>query len=179
VPLTGFDPVADTRARLLILGSMPGLRSLAAGQYYAGPRNRFWPLMGEHLGFDPAIAYGRRLSKLTDAGIALWDVLRSCEREGSLDASIVESTEVPNDFTAFLERHSHLRAIAFNGQKAAKSFEKRVALSSPLRDRLDFLRLPSTSAANARYSHAALVEEWGALLRFLDHRDRSPTSCSP
>lgn len=179
MPVSGFDPVADTQARLLILGSMPGVRSLAAGQYYAGPRNRFWPLMGEFLGFDPAMPYGRRLGQLTGAGIALWDVIRSCEREGSLDASIVESTEVPNDFAAFLERHSHIRAIAFNGQKAAKSFEKRVALSTSLRDRLDFLRLPSTSAANARYSHAALVEEWGAVLRFLDHRDRSPTSCSP
>ena len=179
MPLAGFAPVADSRARLLILGSMPGVRSLAAGQYYAGPRNRFWPLMGEFLGFDPAMPYGRRLDELTGAGIALWDVLQSCEREGSLDASIVESTEVPNDFAAFLEKHSHIRAIAFNGQKAAKSFEKRVALSTPLRDRLDLLKLPSTSAANARYSHTVLAEEWGALLRFLDHRDRSPTSCSP
>jgi TDG/mug DNA glycosylase family protein len=135
--------------------------------------------MGELLGFDPAMPYGRRLGELTGAGIALWDVLRSCEHEGSLDASIVETTEVPNDFAAFLERHSHIRAIAFNGQKAAKSFEKRVTLSTPLRDRLDLLRLPSTSAANARYSHTVLAEEWGALLRFLDHRDRSPTPRSP
>ncbi len=179
MPLAGFAPVADSRARLLILGSMPGVRSLTAGQYYAGPRNRFWSLMGEFLGFDPAMPYGRRLSELTGAGIALWDVLQSCEREGSLDASIVESTEVPNDFAAFLEKHSHIRAIAFNGQRAAKSFEKRVALSATLRDRLSLLRLPSTSAANARYSHTVLAEEWGALLRFLDHRDRSPTPCSP
>ncbi len=145
---------------------MPGVQSLSAGQYYAAPRNRFWSLMGSLLGFDAAMPYGRRLSKLTGAGIALWDVLQSCEREGSLDSSIVVSTEVPNDFADFFKRHPSLRAVAFNGQKAAKSFEKLVALPSPVRDRLDFLTLPSTSAANARYGHAALVEEWGRVLQF-------------
>lgn len=151
----------------MILGSMPGVHSLTAGQYYAAPRNRFWPLMGSLLGFDPEVPYGRRLNKLTGAGIALWDVLQSCEREGSLDTSIVESREVPNDFPEFLRSHSNLRAVAFNGQKAAKAFKRPVALPSRVRDQLDFLRLPSTSAANAGYSLAVLLEEWRAVLRFL------------
>jgi len=147
---------------------MPSVQSLAAGQYYATPRNRFWPLMGALVGFDPAVPYTTRLSELTGAGIALWDVLQSCEREGSLDASIVESTEVANDFEAFFETHPHVRAVVFNGQKAAKSFQKRARLSTAVRDRLDFVGLPSTSPANARYTLALLVDEWRAALRLLD-----------
>ena len=176
MPATGFDPVANSQAHLLILGSMPSVQSLAAGQYYATARNRFWPLMGNLLGFDPALPYGHRLDKLTGSGIALWDVLQSCDREGSLDASIVESTEVPNEFEEFFKTHPHVRAVAFNGQKAAKSFEKRVALSTPVRDQVDFLGLPSTSPANARYSLALLLDEWRAVLRFLDSNPPHPPS---
>ena len=168
MPVSSFDPVANSQAHLLILGSMPSVQSLAAGQYYATPRNRFWPLMGSLLGFDPAVPYETRLNELTSAGIALWDVLQSCEREGSLDANIVESSEVPNDVEAFLKTHPHVRAVAFNGQKAAKSFEKRVALSTTIRDRVHFLGLPSTSPANAAYSLARLLDEWRAVLRVVD-----------
>lgn len=166
--VTGFDPVEDARARLLILGSMPGEISLAAGQYYATPRNRFWSVAGALFGFDPELAYEGRLSALKGAGVALWDVLRSCERQGSLDASIVESTEVPNDFAGFLEGHLDLRAIAFNGQKAAKSFHRRLALSTTVRDPVVFLTLPSTSAANARTGYDGLVEQWRKVLPFLE-----------
>lgn len=166
--VTCFDPVEDAGARLLILGSMPGELSLAAGQYYAAPRNRFWSVAGALFSFDPELPYESRLSALKGAGVALWDVLQSCERKGSLDASIVESTEVPNDFTGFLEAHRDVRAIAFNGQKAAKSFDRRLALPTTVHDRVAFLTLPSTSAANARTGYDGLVEQWRKVLPFLE-----------
>ncbi len=166
--VTSFDPVEDASARLLILGSMPGELSLSAGQYYAAPRNRFWSVAGALFGFDPELPYESRLSALKGTGVALWDVLQSCEREGSLDASIVESTEVANDLAGFLDGHPDLRAIAFNGQKAAKSFHRRLALPTTVRDQMVFLTLPSTSAANARTSYDGLVEQWRNVLSFLE-----------
>ena len=88
------------QARVLVLGSMPGTISLRQGRYYAHPRNAFWPIAAEILGFDPALDYALRLERLTQAGVALWDVLQGCEREGSLDADIRNA--VPNDFAGFL-----------------------------------------------------------------------------
>jgi hypoxanthine-DNA glycosylase len=99
-----------SHARALILGSMPGAASLRAAQYYAHPRNQFWPIMGELVGADPALPYEQRLDRLTSAGIALWDVFARCEREGSLDAHIRDDTAVANDFAEFFRfpaGHSH------------------------------------------------------------------------
>ena len=78
-----FEPVADENARVLVLGSMPGLKSLQAGQYYAHPQNRFWPFMGQLVGAGPDLPYPERCRRLARAGIALWDVLSCCERPGS------------------------------------------------------------------------------------------------
>lgn len=95
VRLTSFPPVVDAGTRVLILGSMPGARSLAEHEYYAHPRNLFWPLMDDLFGIERTWPYERRLAALLARGLGLWDVLRHCEREGSLDASIVTETEVP------------------------------------------------------------------------------------
>ena len=86
--LYSFAPIADENARILILGSMPGQASLDAGQYYAHKRNLFWPIMAELLQFDVSASYEEKTAALRAAGIALWDVLQSCKREGSLDANI-------------------------------------------------------------------------------------------
>ena len=154
-----FSPIENRKARILILGSMPGAASLRAGQYYAHPHNAFWPIMGALVGADPALPYRARTAALKAAGIALWDVLASCEREGSLDADIRHDSVVVNDFPVFFAAHPHLTDVFFNGGMAETCFRRHVALhigGTPLR----FARLPSTSPANASISRARKLELW-------------------
>jgi len=154
-----FDAVAAPDAEVLILGSMPGAASLAAGQYYAHPHNAFWPIMAELLQFDVSSPYERRLDALKSARIALWDVLRSCHRKGSLDARIRPQTQVANDFATFLRRHRHIRGILFNGAKAEECFRRHV-LRHGIGAELRYERLPSTSPANASWSRARKLAAW-------------------
>lgn len=159
-----FAPIARRDARVLILGSMPGAASLAAGCYYAHPRNAFWPILGALLGFAAHAGYAQRLRALRDAGIALWDVLHSCEREGSLDGDIRKPSMRPNDFAAFFRVHRRIRLVACNGSTAWAEFA-RVArsLPSPFAD-LPRVRLPSTSPAHASRSFADKLAAWRAML---------------
>ncbi len=160
-----FNAVSSPAARVLILGSMPGQMSLEQQQYYAHPRNTFWPIMGTLLGFSPQRPYRQRLQCLKSRGIALWDVLKSCERPGSLDSSIAESSIVPNDFAAFFRRHPHIRAIFFNGAKAEQSFQRHVLSTLPLSaQQLMRQRLPSTSPAHAGLSQAEKLRQWEMIL---------------
>jgi len=154
--LHAFPPIANRNARILILGSMPGAASLDAGQYYAHPRNAFWPIMGEMFGAGPEIAYEKRLAVLKANGVALWDVLASCERRGSLDSDILR--EVPNDFAGFFAAHPGIRRIALNGGKAAASFRKHAARFAP--GETEVVRLPSTSPAHAARSFAEKCAAW-------------------
>ena len=124
--VTSFAPVADRSAQILILGSMPGEKSLNAGQYYAHPRNGFWKIMGQILGFDPDIAYDVRLAALLQSNIALWDVLHSCVRKGSLDAAIEASSITANDFQAFFRTHLHITRVYFNGATAERCYQSHV-----------------------------------------------------
>src|SRR3990172_6260586 len=113
-----FAPIETADARILILGSMPGEASLRANQYYAHPRNLFWRIMGELLGFDPASPYSQKVQALKSARIALWDVLHSCRREGSLDSGIDDGSLAPNDLAAFFLDHPGITRVFFNGAKA-------------------------------------------------------------
>lgn len=154
-----FPPIAGPDARVLVLGSMPGVESLRRAQYYAHPRNAFWPIVGDLFGFDSERPYEERVTALRAARVALWDVLAHCVRPGSLDADIRD--EVPNDLPGFLAEHAGVHTIAFNGQKAATAFEKHVAPAIP--ERLPDLwleRLPSTSPAHASLSRADKLERW-------------------
>lgn len=162
----GFGAVADARARVLVLGTMPGVVSLAAGRYYANPRNAFWPIMAELYGIDASADYEARLAQLRGAGVALWDVLAECERPGSLDAAIVADSARANDFAGFLTAHPGIARIAFNGAKAAALFKRHAlpALADIGRP-LDYLSLPSTSPAHAAQPFAAKLEAWRALAR--------------
>lgn len=158
-------------ATVLILGSMPGTRSLQLGEYYGHTRNRFWRIMEGLVGLDPDAPYAVRRDQLTRAGIALWDVLKYCSREGSLDRSIIEDSEVPNEIAAELESHAAIQAVALNGKKAARAFAKRIMpdLGAEARRRVHILELPSTSPANAARSLASLVDEWRVLAPYLAH----------
>lgn len=147
---------------------MSGQLSLERNQYYAHPRNLFWPIMHELFGISPQAPYARRLELLTQAGVGLWDVLKHCERDGSLDGSIVGSTEVPNDFESFLHNHLAVRAVCFNGRKAEKAFRRHVipSLPTPIWNRVHLITLPSTSPANTTRTQVARVEEWKTILRY-------------
>jgi hypoxanthine-DNA glycosylase len=152
-----FPPVANADATVLILGSMPGKASLRQNQYYAHPQNAFWKIMGELVGAHPALPYAQRLEILKSSGIALWDVLATCEREGSLDADI--RAEAANDFTAFFARHPHIGKVCFNGSKAEQSFRKFV-LGKQALPPLTLQRLPSTSPAHAGMNYDKKLEAW-------------------
>ncbi|SAI71519.1 G:T/U mismatch-specific DNA glycosylase [Bordetella ansorpii] len=157
----GFPPAAHPGARVLVLGTMPGVASLAAVRYYAHPRNAFWPISATLLGFDLALPYEARIQALNDAGVALWDVLAACERPGSLDAAIDSQSAQANDFAGFLAAHPHIRRICFNGGSAQALFRRHVlpALSQSHPD-MAYAALPSTSPAHAAMPFAAKLQAW-------------------
>ena len=159
-----FLPVEDHDAEKLILGSMPGKASLAAGQYYAHQRNLFWPIMGELTGAYPGLPYQERLRILKANRMALWDVLASCIRKSSLDARIETSSEIPNDFESFFISHPRISDVFFNGRKAEQSFFKKVAPLLTSRT-LNYHLLPSTSPANASISYRDKLTIWQELIR--------------
>jgi hypoxanthine-DNA glycosylase len=162
-----FKFIADAHASVLILGSMPGEASLRAQQYYAHPRNLFWPIMGELVGAAPQLAYAARIARLKASGIALWDVLESCAREGSLDAHIEAASLVPNDFAGFFRRHPRIARVCFNGAAAEAMFLRHVMpllrADQPALA-LQTLRLPSTSPAHAAMSYEKKLAAWRAVL---------------
>ena len=162
-----FSPVAGAGARVLILGSMPGKASLEADQYYAHPRNAFWRIMGDLLGAGPDLPYPERLEKLKAAGIALWDVIAACERDGSLDADIVGTTVRPNDFSAFFAVHRSIDRIFFNGAAAETNF-RRLVLPGLGGTERRLLRLPSTSPAHAGMRYAEKLAAWSAIVALPD-----------
>lgn len=162
--VSSFAPVGAKSATLLILGSMPGLASLRAGQYYAHPRNQFWPILGEIVGFDPGRPYAERIAGLSSSGIALWDVLESCTRAGSLDADIESGSVVANDFVAFFASHPRIGKVVFNGATAERWYRRHVAPALPPRPMV-YARLPSTSPAHAGLSCRQKLEAWRLEIR--------------
>lgn len=158
--IKSFPPVCDPNAKILILGSMPGKKSLEMQQYYAHPQNAFWKIMGELAGTSPELPYAQRLAALKKNHIALWDVLATCVRSSSLDAHIEE--ERPNDFTRFFAAHLHIKHVYFNGGKAEQSFRKFVLNKQQLPP-LELHRLPSTSPAHAGMAYAEKLKEWQAI----------------
>ena len=154
-----FAPHAESDARILILGSMPGRESLKAVRYYAHPRNQFWRIMSALLGFAAYTPYEDRLLALQLHGIALWDVMRSCQRAGSLDASIEANSIEANDFAAFFHNHASIRAVFFNGAAAQAIYNQHVLPSLPALP-LRYTRLPSTSPAHASLTFEQKLDAW-------------------
>ena len=162
---SGFPPIEDGRAQILVLGSLPGQKSLEVNQYYAQRYNGFWRIMDVVFGAGPAVPYSERLERLIAHRVAVWDVLKAGERPGSLDSSIVASSIVVNDFAEFFQRHPHIRRICFNGTKAAELYRRRVIPTLPPRcARIETRQLPSTSPANAGVPFAAKLARWSAAL---------------
>jgi TDG/mug DNA glycosylase family protein len=159
-----FPPIAGRAARVLILGTMPGKVSLRERQYYAHPQNAFWRIVGAILGFDPAAPYEARVASIESASVAIWDVLRSCVRESSLDSAIVGASAVPNDFGTFLAEHPQIRRICFNGAKAEALYMKHVRPRLTGEPDVQYVRLPSTSPANAALSLAEKLRAWHAIV---------------
>lgn len=155
--LCGLDPVLDERTRVVVLGSFPGVASLQAGQYYAHPRNLFWPLL-ERLWQRPltALPYEQRLAVLLEHGVGLWDVYARCVRRGSLDSAIEQAE--PNDLTLLRQRCPALQAVLHNGGESWRHARHTRALGLAVR------RLPSTSPANASWPLERKLAVWAAAL---------------
>jgi hypoxanthine-DNA glycosylase len=156
-----FAPIIDENCRILILGTMPGLKSLEEQHYYAHERNSFWPIIFNLFETEYSGDYQTRLNLLLSKGIALWDTLRFCSREGSLDSDIQDP--IPNDIKSLLKNFNNIQTIAFNGQYAKKFF---MNYHKNL-DKIRFLSLPSTSPANARLTFNQKLESWSILKELL------------
>ena len=157
--LKSFQPISSKNARILILGSMPGQRSLDAGQYYAHPRNNFWRIMEEVTGLKASAGYDERLLFLKERGIALWDVLHSCHRKGSLDAAIRGRSVKVNDFNSFFQRHPGIHTVLLNGA-AAEGYYRRYVVPDLESTAMNLLRMPSTSPAHAAMSFRQKLSAW-------------------
>ncbi len=166
--VTGFPPIADSDAIILILGSMPSTRSLEASQYYAHPRNSFWFIMTTLLGDTTVDDYDQKKTLLLHNRIALWDVLNTCQRKGSLDSSINNDTTIVNDFNSFFTQHSSIKAVYFNGTRAQQEYNKHVL---PVLDvkfsAISYQRLPSTSPAMASLTREQKLQQWKVVLQYL------------
>ena len=158
--ICGFPPIVGRSPRILVLGSMPGAASLAARQYYAYPQNQFWRIVGDICGFDARISYARRSAALKRARIAVWDVLGSCVRPGSLDSSIRSDSMVVNDFMVLLAKHRRIGRVCFNGRESEKIWRRHVQQGLPTVRQLEYRLLPSTSPANAGMGYRDKLRIW-------------------
>lgn len=149
-----FAPLLPDRPAILILGSLPGDRSLLEQQYYAHPQNRFWKVIAALANVVVPVHYSARITLLSSLNIAVWDVCAQALRQGSMDTNI--RTEIPNDIPALLLENPSIRIVAFNGQAAQKLYDRYFDRISPIR----YCTLPSTSPANAQFTLVRLVEEW-------------------
>ncbi len=152
-----FKPSINKNSKILILGSMPGVKSLEEQQYYAHPQNRFWKVMA-YLCDVPNLheySYSEKLNTLLQNKIALWDTIKTCKREGSLDSDILNET--PNDIRGLLKKYPNIEKIYLNGNKSFSAFTK---YFPDLQKKYYCRKLPSTSPANARYSLDKLIKEW-------------------
>jgi hypoxanthine-DNA glycosylase len=160
-----MPPFADPRTRVLVVGTLPGQASLAARQYYAQPHNAFWRLIEDLCGVPRALPYRARIDALLASGFGLWDVCASAHRRGSLDASIVRASIVPNDFARLYRRYPRIELVCFNGATAAALYQRLVmpTLNESARA-VRTVILPSTSPAHAGMPYAQKLARWAALI---------------
>jgi hypoxanthine-DNA glycosylase len=157
--LTGLPPIIGGSPSVLILGNMPSVLSLAGQQYYGNPRNAFWRITGSLLEFDPDASYEVRCAALVGAGVAVWDVLASCRRLGSLDSAVERDSVAANDFASFFEAWPSIERVFFNGAAAESNYQRLVSVDAAV----VYHRLPSTSPAHTM-AFAAKLDAWRAIL---------------
>ena len=160
-PVESLPPLFNGSAHVLILGSMPGMASLSAGQYYAHPRNAFWRIMRGIFGIDESLPYSHRTTALLNQGLAVWDVLKACVRQGSLDSDIVSHSIVANDFKTLFEQCPAIGKIVFNGSTAEQTYIRHVLPTLDLKHAsIPAVRLPSTSPAHAGLDFEGKLNAW-------------------
>ncbi|GAV19517.1 uracil DNA glycosylase superfamily protein [Mariprofundus micogutta] len=166
---TGFPYSSNPDAKVLILGSMPGKKSLLEDQYYAHPQNVFWPIMGQLFEFEEKMDYEKRLLCLGENGVALWDVAYQCVRPGSLDSAIKMESVVANNFEHFFSDHPDIHAIFFNGRKAEELYRRLVQKNlPPAFQQIKSHLLPSTSPANAGMNRTQKLDHWKIVRQTLE-----------
>lgn len=151
---TSFNPISNSDATVLILGTMPGDKSLELGEYYAHPRNRFWKIISTITGNDLPLNYSEKKQLLLKTKIGIWDVAHKANRKGSLDISI--KNEKPNDLNDFISKHKNLKVIGFNGIKSEKLYDKYF----DRKDKIIYISLPSTSPANTSIDFDTICKVW-------------------
>lgn len=160
--VNSFPPLIDKRSEILILGSMPGVESIQRQQYYAHSRNQFWKIIYAIFSVELEEGYEQKLEFLKKKRIALWDVIASCNRDGSLDVNIKEETA--NDFSNLFQEYTMLKGVFFNGAKAYETYKKLVGMRAE--SKIDFVKLTSTSPANTK-NFAQKFEEWKIVQNYL------------
>ncbi|MBI3322493.1 MAG: DNA-deoxyinosine glycosylase [Candidatus Omnitrophica bacterium] len=153
--LSSFKPVVDRKARVLILGTMPGPVALSRRQYYSFPGNHFWPILQELLGSGGrALSYPQKIRLLRKNRIALWDVIASCRRRGASDSAI--TCAAPNRVPELLKKHPGIRVVFVNGKTAERLFHLHFGGGT----KLPVICLPSTSPAHASMSFREKLRRW-------------------
>ena len=155
---TSFDPISNSDTTILILGTMPGDKSLELGEYYGHPRNRFWKIISTITDKDLPLTYTDKKALLLKTKIGIWDVAHKANRKGSLDSAIED--EEPNDLDSFIARHKNLKVIGFNGTKSQALFDKYFDRQSSLK----YISLPSTSPANTGIDFDNICNQWRQIL---------------
>ncbi len=153
-----FDPISDANTRILILGSMPGEKSLQIGEYYANPGNKFWKIIAKITDNQLPATYPEKKDLLFKTGIGIWDVAHTVNRQGSLDSAIKD--EEPNNLNTFIANHKNLKVIGFNGQKPEKLYDKHFDRKKGIK----YFSLPSTSPANTHFDFERICQEWKKIL---------------
>lgn len=157
-----FPPIIDNNAQILIIGTMPSVKSLNAAEYYAHPRNAFWKIIATLFNNGADFSdFAEKKACILKNHLALWDNLKFCERNGSLDSNI--KNMIPNDFETLLKKHSNIRCLIFNGQKSFQIFKK---FHHELLETYQYFVLPSTSPANAALSFDKKLTFWQEALKF-------------
>ncbi len=155
---TSFDPISNAETTILVLGTLPGDKSLELSEYYGHPRNRFWKIISTITDNDLPLTYADKKTLLLKTKIGIWDVAHKANRKGSLDSAI--EGEEPNDLDSFIARHKHLKVIGFNGKTSQALFDKYFDRKNDIK----YISLPSSSPANAGINFDSICEKWRQLL---------------